>query len=178
MEQETRLSGKLTGNHIVIENFNDAQELYHSGFGEKEKKSLVLNSYEALYLCSINKIDVIEKKKILTFDNLMDRLYNKDNDLLIRFLVYRDLRSRGFVVKEGFGFGVDFRVYDKGEYGKKTAKYVVFVLNEGNDVAFEKILQDAVDIKRMGKNSITAVIDRRGEVIYYQISEAIFNAKK
>jgi len=177
MEQETRLSGKLKGNRIVIENFIEAQELYQSGFGEKEEKSLILNSYESLYLLSINKVNVINKKKMLTFEELMDLLYNKDKDLLTRFLVYRDLRSRGFVVKEGFGFGVDFRVYDKGEYGKNTAKYIVFVLNEGNEVAFGKILQDAVDIKRMGKNSVIAVIDRRGEVIYYQIAEAIFNAK-
>ena len=66
MEQETRLSGKLKGDRIVIENFDDAQELYQSGFGEKEGKSLVLNSYEALYLCSINKVDIIEKKKTIT----------------------------------------------------------------------------------------------------------------
>lgn len=177
MGQETRLSGKLKLNRIVIENFDDAQELYQSGFGEKERKSLVLNPYEALYLCSINRVDVIGKKKIINFESLIGILYNKDKEILTRFLVYRDLRSRGFIVKEGFGFGVDFRVYDKGEYGKKTAKYVVFVLNEGNDVRFEKIVQDAIDIKRMGKKSIMAVIDRRGEVIYYQISEAVFNAE-
>ena len=28
------------------------------------------------------------------------------------FLVYRDLRSKGYVAKEGFGFGNDFRVYE------------------------------------------------------------------
>jgi tRNA-intron endonuclease len=177
MGQETRLSGKLKLNRVVIENFDDAQELYKGGFGEKEKKNLVLNPYEALFLCSINKVDVVEKKKIINFDTLIGLLYNKDKEILNRFLVYRDLRSRGFVVKEGFGFGIDFRVYDKGEYGKKGAKYVVFTLNEGNDVAFEKILQHTVDIKRMGKKAIMAVIDRSGEVIYYHISELVFNAE-
>lgn len=177
MEGRIKLSGRLKGNYVIIDDFNAAQEIYQNGFGKKEKKKLVLNSYEGLYLCSIDKVEVFDGKEILTFDRLMDILYYTDKNILSRFLVYRDLRSRGFVIKEGFGFRVDFRVYDKGDYGNKAAKYVVFVLNEGSDVPLGKIFQDALDIKKMGKKSIMAAVDRRGEVIYYQISEAFFSAK-
>ncbi|MGQ9781766.1 MAG: tRNA-intron lyase [Nitrososphaeria archaeon] len=177
MEGKTKLSGYLKGKHIVIEDFDSAQEIYQSGFGIKEKKELVLNAYEGLYLCSIEKLEVISRKEALAFDRLMGIFYKKDRNILSRFLVYRDLRARGFIIKEGFGFGVDFRVYDKGDYGTKAAKYVVFVLNEGSDIALWKIFEDVTSIKKMGKESIIAVVDRRGEIIYYQISEEFFGAK-
>ena len=35
--------------------------------------------------------------------------------------LFRDLKTRGYVVKDGFGFGSDFRVYERGDYGEKGA---------------------------------------------------------
>jgi len=177
MEGKTKLSGQLRGNRIIIEDFESAQELYQSGFGAREKRKLVLNPYEGLYLCSVDKVEVISKREALTFDRLMEIFYRKDKNILPRFLVYRDLRTKGFTIKEGFGFGVDFRVYDKGDYGTKAARYVVFVLNEGGDVTLKRVFEDVVNIKKMGKDPVMAVVDRRGEIIYYQVSEEFFGAK-
>ena len=58
----------------------------------------------------------------------------------VNYLVYRDLRSRGYVVREGFGGGIDFRIYERGAYGKDTAPYLVLNTQEGkplpiNDLA-------------------------------------------
>jgi tRNA-intron endonuclease len=73
-------------------------------------------------------------------------------------------------VKDGFGFGIDFRVYERGEYQKKPAKYLVYALNEGINLKIED-LYDLIDqTVKMGKNSVLAVIERRGEVIYYKAS--------
>ena len=57
-------------------------------------------------------------------------------------MIYRDLRSKGYVVKEGFGFGNDFRIYERGEYGKKPSKYVSVGINEGLNIKSK----DFVDI--------------------------------
>jgi tRNA-intron endonuclease len=178
MEKEERLHGTISRDNIVIEDFELAQELHESGFGDKEGKKLVLNFCEGLYLCNVNKLDVFRRRKVLSFDQLMETIYSRDKNVLTKFLVYRDLRSRGFVVKNGFGFGVDFRVYERGQYENKIAKYVVFVLNEGSDAVVAKVFDDIMDIKKMGKEAVVAVVDRRGELVYYQLSEAIFSAKK
>ena len=85
--------------------------------------------------------------------------------------MYRDLRSRGYVAKEGFGFGVDFRLYDRGDFGGKAAKYVVFGLNEGTQKEVESFRKIGEDILKMGKEPILAVVERRGEVIYYKVSK-------
>ena len=107
-------------------------------------------------------------------DSMVELYLRKDCEIWTKFLIYRDLRSRGYIVKEGFGFGVDFRVYERGTFGSKPAKYVVFVINEGSNTT-AKELEDAVTkITRMGKEPIIAVLERRGEVIYYRISKMRF----
>jgi tRNA-intron endonuclease len=93
---------------------------------------------------------------------------------MTEFLVYRDLRSRGYVAKEGFGFGNDFRVYERGDYEKKPAKYVVFGINEGTNTTAKEFASAVSQIQKMGKEAGVAVIERRGEVIYYKASTIHF----
>jgi tRNA-intron endonuclease len=97
---------------------------------------------------------------------------------MTKFLVYRDLRSRGYVAKEGFGFGNDFRVYERGEYEKKPAKYVIFGINEGTNITARSFSQAIEQIEKMGKEAVVAVIERRGEVIYYKASKMRFIENK
>lgn len=89
-------------------------------------------------------------------------------------MIYRDLRSRGYVLKEGFGFGNDFRVYERGKFLKKPAKYVIFGINDGISIKLKNIVQNILEIEKMGKEGIIAVIERRGEVIYYKINKKKF----
>jgi tRNA-intron endonuclease len=159
---------------IVIDDERQRDQLKSRGFGEKEDGEYVLKSYEALYLSYTNKIIIKEQDNTLDFDSLVRVSLKGDRNILTRFMVYRDLRSRGYVPKEGFGFGVDFRVYERGEYEKKPAKYVVFGISEGTKVKANKLAETIEHITRMGKDAVIAVIERRGEVIYYKMSKASF----
>ncbi|MGB9168186.1 MAG: tRNA-intron endonuclease family protein [Nitrososphaeraceae archaeon] len=78
------------------------------------------------------------------------------------------------MAKEGFGFGLDFRVYERGEYLKKPAKYVVFGINEGLNIQSRHLYDNVNSIEKMGKEGIIAVIERRGEIIYYKINRKKF----
>ena len=76
-----------------------------------EKNKLLLKPFESLYLLYTDKLKIFKGKKNIDFDSLL-QIYKKQNeDILTQFLVYRDLRTRGYTVKDGFGFGSDFRVY-------------------------------------------------------------------
>ena len=97
---------------------------------------------------------------------------------MIRFLLYRDLRTKGYAVKDGFGFGTDFRVYERGTYGTKDAKFVIFAFNEGTQQKIGKLYKNIVEITKMGKEPIVAVIERRGEIIYYKINKMTFSENK
>jgi tRNA-intron endonuclease len=164
---------------VVIKDTGFQDQLRNRGFGEKQDLEYILQPYEALFLIHTKRLVLNTKKaKHLDFDSLLNIALRHDKDMLTKFLIYRDLRSRGYVAKEGFGFGVDFRVYERGEFEKKPAKYVVFGINEGVQMETAEFSEAIGQITKMGKNAVVAVIERRGEVTYYKVSKARFSNNK
>ena len=175
---ETKISAKLINEKIIVINPKMQNILTERGFGESEKDTLILDSFEALYLLYNNKLELKKVNKTIVFDELMQQYIQKNDDILTRFLLYRDLRTKGYVVKDGFGFGSDFRVYERGNYGLKDAKFIIFAFNEGTQQKLGKLYKNIEDITKMGKEPIIAVIERRGEIIYYKINKMNFLENK
>jgi tRNA-intron endonuclease len=175
---ETKISAKLINEKIIVINPKMQNILTERGFGESEKDTLVLDSFEALYLLYNNKLELKKVNKTIVFDELMQQYVQKNDDILTRFLLYRDLRTKGYVVKDGFGFGSDFRVYERGNYGLKDAKFIIFAFNEGTQQKLGKLYKNTEEITKMGKEPIIAVIERRGEIIYYKINKMNFLENK
>ena len=175
---ETKISAKLINEKIIVINPKMQNILTERGFGESEKDTLVLDSFEALYLLYNNKLELKKINKNIVFDELIQKYIQKNDDILTRFLLYRDLRTKGYVVKDGFGFGSDFRVYERGNYGLKDAKFIIFAFNEGTQQKLGKLYKNIEEITKMGKEPIIAVIERRGEIIYYKINKMNFLENK
>ena len=175
---ETKISAKLINEKITVINPKMQNILRERGFGESEKDSLILNSFETLYLLYNDKLELKKINKNIVFDELIQKYIQKNDDILTRFLLYRDLRTKGYVVKGGFGFGSDFRVYERGNYGLKDAKFLIFVFNEGTQQKIGKLHKNIEEITKMGKEPIIAVIERRGEIIYYKINKMNFLENK
>jgi tRNA-intron endonuclease, archaea type len=163
---------------IVNEN-KDKDQLRNKGFGEIFNQEYILSGLETLYLLSNNKIRLVGKREY-DFSSLLKIILKKDKKILTKYLIYRDLRSKGYVVKEGFGFGIDFRIYDRGDYGKRPSKYVSIGINEGLNIKSKDFVDMIDQIENMGKDTVIAVIERRGEVIYYKTTKMSFfeNKKK
>jgi tRNA-intron endonuclease len=176
-EEVQAVEGRLAGGKVLVDEVKQQDELRTRGYGEKEGQEYVLKPYEALYLLQARRLTLAGKKDI-TFDSLFEILLKHDRNIMTKFLVYRDLRSRGYVAKEGFGFGDDFRVYERGEYEKKPARYVVFAISEGANVTARGFAGAIEQIEKMGKEAVVAVIERRGEVIYYKASRMRFAQNK
>ena len=177
-EFQNIIQGVLTKKCLIkIDDFRSQDQLRNKGYGDKENNDYFLETYEALYLLHLNKL-VITNGDVVDFSDLMKHALKYNKEIVTKFLVYRDLRSRGYVVKEGFGFGTDFRVYERGGYEKKRAKYVVFCVNEGINVKVGELSKHVREIETMGKNAIAAVVERRGEVIYYKLTNMKFNENK
>jgi tRNA-intron endonuclease len=156
--------------NIVIESLKQQNQLLNKGFGEKIKDIYILENYEGLFLLYSKKLILKKKKKILDFSSFLKMLLKLDQSIFTKFIIYRDLRTRGYIAKEGFGFGNDFRVYERGEYFKKPAKYIIFGINEGISVKTKLLYDNIRSIEKMGKEAIIAVIERRGEIIYYKVN--------
>ena len=173
-EVESQITGKLIKNTVKVLDQSIQNELLAKGYGERYDDEFILNSFEALYLLYTKKLQVLKITKKISFNSLIE-IYKKDeSDIFTKFLIYRDLRNRGYVAKNGFGFGSDFLVSEKGQFGKRGAKYLIFALNEGTQEKILHVQRNIEQITNMGKEPIIAVIERRGEVIYYKISKINF----
>jgi tRNA-intron endonuclease len=51
---------------------------------------------------------------------------------------------------------------------------VVIPLNEGSEIKLSELRKTMDAIYRMGKEPIVAVVERRGETIYYKASKMVF----
>lgn len=168
------LTGKIISDQVHITDRAMINDLELKGFGESEKNKILLKPFEILYLLYTKKLVLKKGNKQINFDSFMSMCQNTDSDILTKFLIYRDLRNRGYVVKDGFGFGSDFRVYERGDFGQKGAKFLIFGLNEGQQEKIGHLQKKIEEITQMGKEPIIAVIERRGEVIYYKINKMNF----
>ena len=162
-------------NQTIILEPDILQKLEQKGYGEIDKNKLILKPFESLFLLYTGKLTLFKGKKKIDFDSLLQIHKQHDENILTKFLVYRDLRTKGYTVKDGFGFGSDFRVYGKGDFAEKGAKFLVFSLSEGKREKIGKLQKMIEEITNMGKEPIIAVIERRGEIIYYKISRMNFN---
>jgi len=175
---ETKITAKFIDEKTIVINPKMQNVLTERGFGESQNDTLILNSFETLYLLYNNKLELKKVNKNIVFDELIQKYIQKNDDILTRFLLYRDLRTKGYVVKDGFGFDSDFRVYEKGTYGQKDAKFLIFAFNEGTQQKIGKLYKNIHEITQMGKEPIIAVIERRGEIIYYKINKMNFLENK
>ena len=160
---------------ILIDSVKQQDQLRSKGYGEKIKDRYILENYEALFLLYSKRLVLTKQKSTLDFSTFLQTLLKNDLSIFTKFLIFRDLRTRGYIAKEGFGFGDDFRVYERGEYSRKAAKYVIFGINEGISVKANILFENIRSIEKMGKEAIIAVIERRGEIIYYKVSRKKFS---
>jgi len=167
------VGASLKETEVTVSSPEGVEEFSLRGYGVPEDDKLRLTFYEALFLLSKGAIEVEDKEtgEKLVFQELLKRFRLVDKDAWVRYLIYRDLRSRGYVAREGFGLGIDFRLYERGDYGRETAKHLIFGIQEGQPVSVEKLARTQRYVQNLKKNLILAVINRRGEIVYYSLSE-------
>jgi len=102
-EADPEIQGVLIKNQTIILEPNRQQELEQKGYGEMEKDKLFLKPFESLYLLYTGKLALFKGKKNIDFDSFLQICKKQHGDILTKFLVYRDLRNKGYTVKDGFG---------------------------------------------------------------------------
>jgi tRNA-intron endonuclease len=152
--------------------------LSQRGYGTAEKNELTLAFYEALFLMDKQMLGIKDKKADVDFQALLKAYEKVDENAWTHYLVYRDLRNRGYVVREGFGKSIDFRFYDRGAYGKDSAAFLVISTTEGKPLPMDQLTDAMAQTQSQKKQLIAAVLNRRGEIVYYSVSPLTFNKKE
>ncbi len=172
---EFKTNGILTEKGIVIIDRGSIDALSSRGYGTLENDTLTLAFYEALYLMDKKMLEVKDQKTItMDFQSLLQCYEEKNDNAWVNYLVYRDLRSRGYVAREGFGGGIGFRVYERGTYGKDTAPYLILITQEGKPLGVNDLATTLHQCQSQKKELILAVMNRRGEIVYYSVSQLTF----
>ena len=172
-EIELKTKAFLDDGVVTVTSSEGIEALSSRGYGVSEDGKITLAFYEALFLLGKDIVEIEDKKtgKIMGFQDVLQQFKLVDNNAWVKYLIYRDLRSRGYVAREGFGLGIDFRAYERGEYGKETAKYLIFGIQEGKPVFMGELTQALKHVQSLKKKLVLAVINRRGEVVYYSLSQ-------
>ena len=135
---------------------------------------LELEPVELLHLIERKRL-VVKKAdgEIIGPDYIVSDLLENDPDLWTRYLVFRDLRSRGYAVRQGFGGGIGFRVYARGDRpGVSSANQLVYVLKEGEPISLSDLDMVTQTAAGSRKNLVFALVDQNGEVNFYRVAQA------
>jgi tRNA-intron endonuclease len=173
------ISTVFTDKGVVVPARNEADSLYQDGFGSRltDSRLMVLGPVEVLFLVERLKIAVIDEgmRERIVFRELLLRFSEEDPLIWTRYIVYRDLRTRGFVVKSGEGEGVNFLAYERGAYGKRKPRYYIHAIWEGSPEPISRLTETLSEAEASDRILRLAVVDRRGEVVYYTLSEMDFS---
>lgn len=161
---------------VFITTNPNVKEIYENGYFGRwiNETTLSLAAEELLLLLDRKKILIQdpETKENLSSADIVNYFASDTNDLWSRYLVYKDLRNRGYVVSMGTQVTAPFRIYSRGgKPGESVSKFVVFPLPEGEDIDLDFLDQIVKQANLDRKKLLLSVIDRLGDVTYYQVSQ-------
>lgn len=156
----------------ISSNAKEAFDLYSkSRLGEPIEGKISYSLVEAAYLLEKKRIQLYEGKKKIAFHKFLDRARKAEPNFWIRYCVFRDMRSRGYIVKTALKFGADFRVYDRGvKPGEAHAKWVLFPVYETNTLTWHEFAAKNRVAHSTRKNLLIGIVDDEGDVTYYTVS--------
>lgn len=165
------IQAHFTGDKITS-NSAEAFSLYEkSSFGEKKESKVEYSMVEALFLLSERKILVFSGKKSLSFDEMLKKLKKLDKKIETKFIVFKDMRKKGYILKTALKYGADFRAYEKGiKPGEEHARWIVFCTRETEPITWYDFAAKNRIAHSTKKNLLIAIVDEESDVSYYEVS--------
>ncbi|MCW4049245.1 MAG: hypothetical protein NWE89_05850 [Candidatus Bathyarchaeota archaeon] len=170
-------SAVLSQGRVVIPAQSEADSLHSDGYGHWVGNHILsLKPHETLYNVERQKIAVVDEdtNKRLSFQELLHVFTKNDSKVWTKFIVYRDLRTRGFITQGSEDDQVDFEVYERGTFRKNPPSINVIIISEGVPEPMSEVIKRLSKTEKKGQELKLAVVDRRGEIVYYSLSEKKF----
>lgn len=170
-KKEPTIKGILAREYVLAEDNKVSKELHEqSNFGELQDSQFHYSFVEALYL--------FEKKKMILYNNKKKKIKNRqfitkastlDPHFSIKYMVYKDMRNRGYIVKTALKFGADFRVYDRGiKPGQDHAKWILYPIHESETLTWHDFSAKNRVAHSTRKRLLLAIVDDEGDVSYWE----------
>ena len=166
------MSGELKDRSVFIYDVREASQTFSKGnFGyPMSGGALELDLVEAAFLLQLNRLEVVYRKKKMTFNDLFDYASGLISDFDIKYIVFKDLRERGFIVKPESG-SFDLRVYPRGMSPSKSAPlYMVCAVSERSALNINEFMDEIAQSEDRGKQLLYGVVDEEGDLTYYKMA--------
>ncbi|MEK6862957.1 MAG: tRNA-intron lyase [Nanoarchaeota archaeon] len=162
----------LVGDRLIAEDKHEAHNLYdQSRYGEIADNKIQYSLVEGLYLLEKDKIDILEGKKKIKFDDFVKKIVKKEPNFWTRYVAYRDMRNRGYIVKTALKFGADFRVYDRGiKPGEDHAKWIMYPVKETDSLTWFEFSAKNRVAHSTRKRLLLAVVDEENDCTFYEVA--------
>lgn len=157
----------------IFSNSKEAFNLFESQrFGERTGEKIFYTLQEALLLVESKKMEILDSKdKKLTEKELLKKFEKIDKKFKTKYLVFRDLRNKGFIVKTALKFGAEFRVYDKGKsIGEDHAKWILFPVSQNEQLTWQDFSAKNRIAHSTNKKLLIAIVDEENQVSYYEVN--------
>ncbi|MBS3175269.1 tRNA-intron lyase [Candidatus Woesearchaeota archaeon] len=163
----------LNSEFVIAESNDLTRELYDkTRYGEPlDNKKFQYSLIEALYLMERGKFKILDsKKKEIEFDIFVKKAKKTEPNFWIRYVVFKDLRKRGYVVKTALKFGADFRVYDRGiKPGEDHAKWIVYPVHEASAMTWFEFSAKNRVAHSTRKRLLLGIVDAENDVTFYEV---------
>ncbi len=173
-----KVKALIIGTRALIFNPEHASRVFTSGFygkpfgtkkpkpDEKIESPLELSLLEALYLCELGVLEPYIGGKPSSCGELRNYAESIIHNFRDLYIVYRDLRSRGYIVRSGLKFGSDFAIYERGP-GLEHAPYLVTVMRLSDSIDPIQLVGAGRVSHSVRKRLILALVDPQSQQVRY-----------
>ena len=171
-EKLTKFNINLIGERLIAEDKEEAHNVYdQSRYGEIKEDKIQYSLVEGLYLLEKGRVDILDDKKKLSFDDFFRKASKKESNFWTRYVAYRDMRNRGYIVKTALKFGADFRIYDRGiKPGEDHAKWIMYPVKETDSLTWFEFSAKNRVAHSTRKRLLVACIDEENDTTYWEIN--------
>lgn len=161
------MKGDIIENKVIVSDNRSISKLYGKrGYGSIQDRNLHLSLIEAYYLFEKEKLEIYENGQKLTLEALLAK-GKEETDFSMKYIVYKDLRDRGYIVKTGFKYGCHFRVYRNSI--EDHAQYLVHSLAEQGSITTNELIRHARLAHSVKKRMVFALVDEENDISYFSI---------
>jgi len=158
----------LSGERI-FSNSQKAINLYDRfKLGELKEGKVVYSPFEALYIIEKHEAVFIslKKGKQLNDNELITLFSKKDKIFYTKYLIFKYLKNKGYIVKTGLKFGEEFRVYKKND---KHARWIVFPIGSNEKISPKELISKSRVTHSTGKKLLLSMVDNEEGITFYEI---------
>ncbi len=126
---------------------------------------------EALYLLEKGRLRIHKNtKKLFSVEEFIKVAQKLEPNFWVRYVVFKDMRNRGYVVKTALKFGADFRIYDRGiKPGEDHAKWILYPVYETTAMTWYEFAAKNRVAHSTKKRLLIGIVDNEDDVTYYEI---------